>query len=424
MRLLFITDAYPPLDKGGFAQLCHDLAHEMRGRGHDVTVLCAGPTPPRPDTEQVIRRLTVPVGWGERCPVPVQQVFLAAPRSRHNLRVFKQVVADAGPEAVMLWATECVDQQVMAAAESLPGSVAAYYIAGVSPTDPTVLEQYWANPGYSAAARLAKRVLRPLLSRGRRGRMPLRLQHVMCVSDYERRRVVAAGVPAGNTCVVHNGIDPAQFPFLGLPSSRRNAGSPLRVLYAGRLVEDKGAHTLVDAMAVLRSKNAAAAVTATLLGAGPEEYLQRIDAVVARRGLAEVIRRCEWVARSDMPALLADHDVLVLPTIRPEALSRAVQEAMAMGLGVVATPTGGTPEIVSNGETGLVFPAGDAAALARRLAVLSGDLALCDRLAAGGREAVTRSFTIAGMAEMVKEYFTGWLEMAASERSNRGGNLP
>ena len=75
-----------------------------------------------------------------------------------------------------------------------------------------------------------------------------------------------------------------------------------------------------------------------------------------------------------MPAVLADHDVLVLPTIRPEALSRAVQEAMTMGLVVVATSTGGTPEIVSDGLTGLAFPPGDATALARCLAALSGDL--------------------------------------------------
>lgn len=423
MRLLFIADAYPPLDKGGFAQLCYDLAHEMRGRGHEVTVLCAGPTPPQPDTERVIRRLAVPVRWGDRWPVPAQQVLLAGARSQRNLRIFQQVAAEVRPEAIVLWPTEYVDQRLMAAAESLPGSVAAYYIAGVSPTDPTVLEQYWTNPGYSAQARAVKRLLRPALNRGRRGRAPLRLQHVMCVSDYERRRVVAAGVPAENTCVVHNGIDPAQFPFLGLPSNRKSAGDPLQVLYAGRLVEDKGAHTLVDALAILRSENAHAPVTATLLGAGPEEYLRRIDAATADRGLADAIQRREWVARSGMPALLAAHDVLVLPTIRAEALSRAVQEAMAMGLVVVATPTGGTPEIVHDGETGLLFPPGDAGALAQRLATLADNLPFCDKLAAAGREMVNRSFTIAGMAEMVIGCFAGWRDTMAEERRNRGADL-
>ena len=417
MRFLFITDSYPPSDKGGYAQLCYDLAHEIRGHGHDVTVLCASSTPQRPDTEQVVRRLAIPVRWEDRWPVPVQQVFLAAARSRHNICVFDQVMAEARPEAVLLWPTGYVDQHLMATAEALPASVAAYYIAGVSPTDPTIVEQYWAYPGHSALARLAKRLLRPVLGRDRRGRMHLRLQHVMCVSDYERRRVVAAGVPANNTHVVYNGIEPAQFPFLGFPSSRRNAGDPLRVLYAGRLVEDKGAHTLMDAMAALCRENAPVPVTATLLGTGPAEYLRRIDSAIANHGLAESIRRRDWVARSDMPALLADHDVLVLPTIRPEALSRAVQEAMAMGLVVVATPTGGTPEIVSDGETGLIFAPGDALALARCLAALSGDLLLCDHLAAAAREVVSRSFTIAGMAEMVLTYFAGWLEPVARQRS-------
>ena len=188
------------------------------------------------------------------------------------------------------------------------------------------------------------------------------------------------------------------------------------MIYAGRLVENKGAHTLVDAIAALRRQDAAASVTATLLGTGPARYVQQIDSAIASHGLADTVRRREWVARSDMPALLADHDVLVLPTIHPEPLARAVQEAMAMGLVVVATPTGGTPEIVSDGETGLIFAPGDAAALARCLAALSGDLLLCDHLAAAAREVVSRSFTIAGMAETVLAYFAVWLEPAARQR--------
>ena len=355
--------------------------------------------------------------WEDRWPVPVQQTLLAMKRSQYNLRVLDEVLMQAKPDAILLWPTMYVDQHLMSAAESYAGSVAAYFVAGVSPTDPTILEQYWANPGRSAAARVAKRVLHPILGRDQRSRAHLQLRHVMCVSDYERRRVVAAGVPEENAHIVYNGIDPARFPFLGLPSTRRKSGHPMRVLYAGRLVEDKGAHTLVDALALLRRKNSDVAITATLLGTGPARYVQRIDTAIASHPLADAVRRREWVIRSDMPAVLADHDVLVLPTIRPEALSRAVQEAMTMGLVVVATSTGGTPEIVSDGLTGLTFPPGDATALARCLAALSGDLLFCDRLAKAAHEVVIRSFTIAGMAETVLAYFTDWRDSAGMQRS-------
>ncbi len=409
MRLLFIIDNYPPFDKGGYAQLCYDLAHEIRNRGHFVTILCAGPMPVQPDVEPVIRQLAIPVGWGDRWPVVVQQACLMTRRTRHNLRVFNRLVAEIRPDAILLWPTGFVDQRVMAAAELLPDTVTAYYIAGVSPTDPTIIEQYWANPGYSISARIGKRLLRPVLGHHRRNKVSLRLQHVMCVSDYERRRVVATGVHEENTWVVHNGIDPMQFPFLGLPSSRRKSGAPLRVLYAGRLVEDKGAHTLVDAIAALYHDNATAAVTVTLLGTGPVEYIQHIDSTVARFGLADIVQRYDWINRSDVPAFLAKHDVLVLPTVRPEALSRAVQEAMATGLVVAATPTGGTPEIVHDGITGLIFPPGDTTALARHLMKLRDDVELCDRLAVAGRDLVVQSFTMSKMADTVLEHFADWI---------------
>jgi len=409
MQLLFVIDNYPPLDKGGYAQLCYDLAHEIRNRGHSVTVLCAGPMPSQPDIEPVMRQLAIPLNWGDRWPVFVQQTYLMARRTRHNLRVFDRLVMEVRPDAILLWPTEYVDQRVMAAAESLADTVTAYYLAGVSPTDPTIIEQYWVNPGHSVLARIGKRLLRPVLGHYRREKVSLRLQHVMCVSDYERRRVVTAGVHEENTWVVHNGIDLMQFPFLGLPSSRRKPGTPLRVLYAGRLVEDKGAHTLVDAMATLYHDNAAAAVTTTLLGTGPAEYIQHIDSTVARFGLTDIVQRYDWINRSDMPAFLANYDVLVLPTIRPEALSRAVQEAMATGLVVVATSTGGTLEIVHDGITGLVFPPGDATTLARQLMKLRNDIELCDRLAKTGRELVVQSFTMSKMADAALEHFASWL---------------
>ena len=131
--------------------------------------------------------------------MPVQQTLLAAKRSRYNLRVLDRTLTQAKPDAILLWPTRYVDQHLMAAAESYAGSVVAYFVAGVSPTDPTILEQYWGNPGRSTMARVAKRLLHPILGRDRRSRAHLPLRHVMCVSDYERRRVVAAGIPENNT---------------------------------------------------------------------------------------------------------------------------------------------------------------------------------------------------------------------------------
>jgi 2-deoxystreptamine N-acetyl-D-glucosaminyltransferase/2-deoxystreptamine glucosyltransferase len=95
-----------------------------------------------------------------------------------------------------------------------------------------------------------------------------------------------------------------------------------------------------------------------------------------------------------MPAALAREAVLVLPSIVAEALPRVMLEAMAAGLVVVGTTTGGTGEVLRDGETGLTFRAGDAADLARQIERLAGDPELRARLAAAGRKAVRRDFSI------------------------------
>jgi glycosyltransferase involved in cell wall biosynthesis len=103
-----------------------------------------------------------------------------------------------------------------------------------------------------------------------------------------------------------------------------------------------------------------------------------------------------------MPAQLATHDVLIFPSEWPEPLARMTQEAMASGAVVVGTITGGTGEILIDGETGLVFPPGDAPALARCIRRLQTDPALFSHLARNGRQCVEDKFSFRRMLDQVE----------------------
>jgi glycogen(starch) synthase len=412
MRLLFVCDQYPPFDRGGYAQLCHDLAHGLRRRGHHVTVLCAASDAREraPESEPVVRGLQIPIRYENRWPIPVQQVVLAAARRRRSLRVFERVLAETRAEAVLFWPHEYVDRHLMLAAECRPHLAVGYYTAGYSPTQPSILAEYWAHPGRSMRARLTKSVLRPLLGNCARRHDALTMKHVVCVSEYERQRVLGEGVAPENVVVTYNGIDPGQFAYLGLPSMRRQAGTPLNVLCVGRLSETKGAHTAIEALKVLQQRRPEPPVQLTLLGTGSEAYLQELDRRTRAYGLDGVVERRPWIPREEVPNFMSRFHVLVLPTIHPEPLARAVQEAMAIGLVVIATPTGGTPEVVRDGETGLTFAPDDAVVLAERLSLVHRDLPLCDRLAAAARRLVESQFTIEAMACRMEAHISRWLD--------------
>jgi glycosyltransferase involved in cell wall biosynthesis len=105
-----------------------------------------------------------------------------------------------------------------------------------------------------------------------------------------------------------------------------------------------------------------------------------------------------------MPETLAQFDVLVFPSIYEEPLARMTQEAMFSGLIVVGTTTGGSKEILVEGENGLTFAPEDAAGMARQIARLSDDSELCRRLAEAGRQTVLAKFTLARMITEIEDY--------------------
>lgn len=187
----------------------------------------------------------------------------------------------------------------------------------------------------------------------------LATDHAVSVCDAARRRFVAHGVmPARKASVVRNGIDLSRF----VPRNP-DAGSTLRtalglpdevVLFGtvGRLNEAKQQDRLLTAVRTLVDLR----VPAALVIVGDGERRAALEAQSDSLGLGECVRLLG--ARSDVPDLLAAMDVFVLPS-RTEGYSLALVEASAAALPIIATDVGGNAEIVKDGVTGVIVPAGD-----------------------------------------------------------------
>ena len=220
----------------------------------------------------------------------------------------------------------------------------------------------------------------------------------ICVDAAARQLGVAAGAchPARST-VIHNGVDVSSFAQGG----SRN-GVP-RVISVGRFAFPKDFTTLVGALARIRADHRAA-----LVGAGP--MLPEVADILGRLNLSS--RVALLGTRRDVPDLLASSDVFVLSS-RSEGFPVSILEAMAAGLPVVAANVGGVAEAVVDGETGLLVPAGDAAALAEALERLLRDVELRRQLGARGRQRARRYFDVA-------PFQAAHLELYRSELARRG----
>lgn len=185
--------------------------------------------------------------------------------------------------------------------------------------------------------------------------------------------------------------------FLRAGDARPHRAVPT-ILFAGVLVEAKGVHHLIDALAHLP--------TARLVVAGAakdEAYARGLRDRAARLGLDG---RIDWLGplpQGDLAMRMAAADVLVLPSLS-EALGRVVFEAMACGTPVVASRVGGIPDLVRDGENGFLVPPGDATALAARVAWLldhhAEARAMGERGRAFAREFFSEEAYVAGYARL------------------------
>jgi glycosyltransferase involved in cell wall biosynthesis len=185
-------------------------------------------------------------------------------------------------------------------------------------------------------------------------------------------RLQVERVRARAISVIPNGLDVSEF------ETRRNRQPGHRVVVVANLRTEKGHDVLIDAAPdVLRRFPDA---RFELVGAGPE--LASLRDRARARGVAHAF---DFLGeRDDVPARLAAADMFLLPS-RSEAFPNAVLEAMASGLPVVASGVGGILELIDDGHTGLLTPAGDPVALADRLCTLMGDPALAARLGESAR---------------------------------------
>jgi glycosyltransferase involved in cell wall biosynthesis len=214
---------------------------------------------------------------------------------------------------------------------------------------------------------------------------------------------LAEGFPAERTRVIYNGIDTRRITSAPRPELRRELQLPENafvVASIGSLVEHKGHDVVIQALGQAHRTPGGERVVGLIVGDGPDRAMLE---QLARR-LAVNVRFLGY--RRDVGTILTEAvDVLALAS-RREALGLVLLEAAHFGVPAVATRVGGIPEIVRDGETGLLVPADDPSALAGALSRLATDRAFRDRLGEAARTRMRQQFTAAAMVGTFEEIYT------------------
>jgi glycosyltransferase involved in cell wall biosynthesis len=219
---------------------------------------------------------------------------------------------------------------------------------------------------------------------------------VTAPSAYLRDRLIDLGCPPGKARVQRNGIRVERLQ-MGPPSERFD-GRHVNFLFVGRLTHKKAPITLLEAFAQARAALAPSLhARLAMIGDGP--LRAEVEAGVERLGLTgsvEILGRQphpEVVRRFSLSHVYVQHSVTA-PSGDQEGLPVSITEAMAAGLPVIATRHSGIPEVVVEGETGLLVAEHDAEGMAAAMAELARDPARWDRYGAAGRRHLEGEFSM------------------------------
>jgi glycosyltransferase involved in cell wall biosynthesis len=351
MKVEIVSGIWPP-DVGGPASHAPELASWLRGRGHHVEALVTADRAPADES--------YPVRWvSRRLPVGVRHAAVVkalAARARHADVVYATSMLGRSAVATALTRTPLV---VKLTSDPAFERARRRGVVGGAVAD------FQTSAGGTTVGAL----------RAARNATLGRAAHVVCPSTFMAELAISWGVPEERVTVLPN---PAPRPEEAAAISLADRPA---LVFAGRLTPAKDLGVALRALALVPE------ATLTIAGDGAERAA--LEALAAEVGVGDRVRFVGALPRADVLGLMAAADLVVLSSAW-ENFPHGLVEALAMGTPVVATRTGGVPEIVEDGLNGLLVEPGNVGAFAAAVEAYLSDGRLQDRLREAAAPSVVR----------------------------------
>jgi glycogen synthase len=378
-RVLAVGNAYPPHHLGGYEIAWRGVMRRLQAEGHAVRILTTdyrrddvtGTDAEDPDVRRELDWYWREHQW--RSVRPLARLAL----ERHNAAVLDHQLRSFRPDVITWWPVGGLSLGMIERARR----------AGL----PAVLfvHDYWLSygPEHDLWMRTWTRIRQLSAAAEKLTGLPTSVDYAgagrwLFNSRAVRDDALAHGVRPVDSAIVSPGVADA---FLRVDRELEPPEWRWRLLYVGRVVEQKGVSTAIKALPLLPKQ-----ATLTIVGDGDREYRALLERLVAELRVSDQVVFVRARAHEDLIAVYRAADAVVFPVEWDEPWGLVPLEAMALGRPVVATGRGGSGEYLEPTGNSLVFDAGDAASLSAALHALASDRTLRDRLRRGGYETAAR----------------------------------
>lgn len=403
MRILTLTNLYPPFYVGGYELRCAAITEALRQRGHQVQVLTSNhgldSNPPPTNQPHVQRDLRIHGYYGH----PWFGLSQLQHLETHNNQTLRDAITEFQPDVVHVWCMNGLSKSLCLTLQQL-GVPTVYDVS-----DHWILRSLkadvwldWWNRSTGSVASKAQRTLWSLL--GRREKLQsiaptnpvsdIRFPRLYFTSARLRELTAEQGYDVNHGSVIHCPVDTDH--FSGPPVTRE----PRNWLWVGRLAEDKGIHTALRALALLKERFQG---ELHVYGKGDADYVAKLKQFAEDNALPVT-----WHSATpdQMPDVYRAHDALLFTSEWEEPFALTPLEAMSCGLPVIGTMTGGSRELFRQGENALTYEAGDPAQLAERILLLQRDHGLRRLMTETGHREVRQRFAMKPIVDQVEDFLS------------------
>ena len=382
MRILVISNFYPPHHMSGYELGCQDIVESLRTREHRVKVLTSTYGSEPTHIEDDIHRTFM------MNPEDHSKWTAVLLKERVNQTLFKRICQDFEPETVFVFNLSDISASLAFLAQEMGLSTCFYFANNwfiTAEKDPWY--QLWPKE------KKGFRILRFLTHHF--GLLPpsQSLNKDCCIfsNNYLKNIALQLDKTLDQAVVIPWGIDTDRFPF-----QEKKTQQPSRLLYVGQIKPHKGLEHAIKTLELLNRDHRSPSFSLTIAGnkESSPDYITYLHNMAHTLGIQNRLDFTSGIMREAMPDFYHAHDIFLSPSTCETSLNLSLLEAMACGIPIVSTQTGGNSDVLINEVNALIFEKENPRSCAEQIHRLSEKPDLRESIRMNGRDAVKRDFRI------------------------------
>lgn len=410
MKLLFLSNLYPPNEIGGYEKLCYSIAQGMVDKGYEVVVLTSnyGEKKYNHKNQKVINELKLHIN-SENIYTP----FLGSEEEKRlinerNINCYKKVIESEQPDLVFIWNLFFLDQSFLSVLCEdnikkvffLTDNWLLFFV------NPEFIGSYMNQQTTKMRNQNIRHYMKKFIELFPSKKCNIFFQNFSAIfsSNYMLQLYKTAGIKFDESKLIYNGVELKKLRNIKkIDRSFFVSEERINLFFAGRIVDVKGLDVLLRSLNLLINEKRYTNIFLKVIGDNSDSvYMKKINDYIKNHKLERYVSFQKPVSEEKLLEEFQKNDIFIFPSLY-EPFSLTLIYAQASGIPTIASKTGGNPEIIINGKTGMLYDKFNYKKLARIIIELINKPGLRNRISENAMENANK-FGLDEMKDRIAEY--------------------